>query len=162
MFKCYRFWTNQARSEIFKVTFGYIVLQPGLDPGFAKRGGWVSKLRENWLIWPHSRLNLHDLVVKRGGGAKSAHTWVRPCFNSLLFLMNPYPLYKHTWKRSNKYFWKKVWNCKLIYLTKDREHNFTVEARGWLSRFNVIDWLRSHNWVHFAHILLPWIQTLLS
>ena len=40
----------------------------GPDPGFAKRGGRVSKLRENWLIWPQNRLNLHDLVVKRGGG----------------------------------------------------------------------------------------------
>ena len=39
----------------------------GPDPGFAKRGGRVSKLRENWLIWPQSRLNLHDLVVKGGG-----------------------------------------------------------------------------------------------
>ena len=28
---------------------------------------------------PKYRLNLHDLVVKRGGaGAKSAHTWIRP------------------------------------------------------------------------------------
>ena len=39
----------------------------GPDPGFAKRGSRVSKLRENWLIWPQNRLNLHDLVVKRGG-----------------------------------------------------------------------------------------------
>ena len=28
----------------------------------------MSKLRENWLIRPQNRLNLHDLVVKRGGG----------------------------------------------------------------------------------------------
>ena len=39
----------------------------GPDPGFAKSVGQVSKLRENWLIWPKNRLNLHDLVVKRGG-----------------------------------------------------------------------------------------------
>ena len=39
----------------------------GPDPRFSKRGGRVSKLRENWLIWPQNRLNLHDLVVKRGG-----------------------------------------------------------------------------------------------
>ena len=49
------------------------------DPEFAKRGGRVSKLRENWLTWPLNRLNLHDLVVKRGGGsAESAHTWIQP------------------------------------------------------------------------------------
>ena len=41
----------------------------GQDPGFAKRGDRVSKLRENWLIWHQNRLNLHNLVVKRGGGA---------------------------------------------------------------------------------------------
>ena len=51
----------------------------GPEPGFAKRGGRVSKLRENWLIWPQNRLNFHDLVVKGGGGAESAHTWIRPC-----------------------------------------------------------------------------------
>ena len=44
----------------------------GPDPGFAKRGGRVSKLRENWLIWSRNRLNLHGLVVKRGAGAESA------------------------------------------------------------------------------------------
>ena len=27
----------------------------------------MPKLRENWLIWPQNRLNLHDLVLKRGG-----------------------------------------------------------------------------------------------
>ena len=41
----------------------------------------MSKLRENWLIWPQNRLNMHDLVVKRGGGggagAELAHTWIR-------------------------------------------------------------------------------------
>ena len=58
----------------------WYIRDPGPDPGFAKRGGRVSKLRENWLIWSKNRLNLHDLVVKRGGGAgaESAHTWIRP------------------------------------------------------------------------------------
>ena len=28
----------------------------------------MSKLGENWLIYPQNRLNLHDLAVKRGGG----------------------------------------------------------------------------------------------
>ena len=40
----------------------------------------------NWgkIGWygPKNRLNLHDLVVKRGGGGRvvSAHTWIRPCY----------------------------------------------------------------------------------
>ena len=47
-----------------------------------QRGGRVSKLRENWLIWPQNRLNLHDLVVKRGGGDgdESAHIWIHPWY----------------------------------------------------------------------------------
>ena len=56
---------------------------PGPDSRFAKRGGRVTKLRENWLIWPQNRLNLHDLVVKRGSRAESAHTWIRPWFSLL-------------------------------------------------------------------------------
>ena len=39
-----------------------MIVRAGLNLGFAKRGGRVSKLRENWLIWPQNRLNLHDLV----------------------------------------------------------------------------------------------------
>ena len=64
--------------QLFALLFYIDHWQPGPDPGFAKRGGRVSKLRENWLIWPQNRLNLHNLVVKRGTGAKSAHTWICP------------------------------------------------------------------------------------
>ena len=64
--------------QLFALLFYIDHWQPGLDPGFAKRGDRVSKLRENWLIWPQNRLNLHNLVVKRGTGAKSARTWIRP------------------------------------------------------------------------------------
>ena len=45
----------------------------------------MSTLRENWLIWPQNRLNLHDLVVKKRGGGEAgpnrAHTWIRPWFH---------------------------------------------------------------------------------
>ena len=56
-----------------------------------------------WLILPPNRLNLHDLAVKRGGGrARSAHTWIRPCFNRL-----PHPL------TSQWPLWKKNKRCPL-------------------------------------------------
>ena len=50
-----------------------------------KRGGRVTKLRENWLIWPPNRLNLHDLVVKRVGGGPN-----RPIRGSAPALKGPW------------------------------------------------------------------------
>ena len=57
-------------SNLVEMAQAYII-NPGPDPGFAKRLGKVSNLKENWLIWPQNRLNLHDLVVKRGGGGRA-------------------------------------------------------------------------------------------
>ena len=50
----------------------------------AKRGGRVSKLKENWLIWPQNRLNLHDLVVKRGAGPNRPIPGSAPVHGSIL------------------------------------------------------------------------------
>ena len=74
---------NMHLLHLDALTGAEVLLVPGPDPGFAKRGGRVSKLRENWLIWPQNRLNLHDLVVKRWAGAKSAHTWIHPCSSGI-------------------------------------------------------------------------------
>ena len=76
------FWIRQNRTGLRLLLSKFDLINPklfgsnpGPDPGFAKRGGRVSKLRENCLIWPQNRLNLHDLIVKkRGAGAKSAHS----------------------------------------------------------------------------------------
>ena len=43
----------------------------------------MSKLRENWLIWPQNRLNLHDSVVK-GGGANWPIPGSAPALNQFL------------------------------------------------------------------------------